>query len=127
MIALFCGSRDWYDSIAIFDELENAWKTAQEEFRATKRSDLWILHGAAPGADTIAGITAIWMGFTIKSYPADWAQYGNAAGRIRNNQMLDQDPDSVYAFILNSSPGTSHTVNEAMKRGIPCKIHERFT
>jgi hypothetical protein len=125
MIALFCGSRDWCDSTAIFDELENAWKTAQEEFRATKRSDLWILHGAAPGADTIAGITAIWMGFTVHSYPADWARYGKPAGILRNKQMLDQEPDRVYAFILNSSPGTSHTISEAVQRGIPITIIER--
>lgn len=124
MIALFCGSQEWDDWDLITAELHQAWILARDEFLATKRSDLWIIHGAAPGADTFAGIVAEAMGFTVRSYPADWKQYGKPAGMIRNKVMLDQEPDRVYAFHLNSSPGTNNTINEAMKRGIPCIVHE---
>lgn len=124
MIALFCGSQGWLDWGTIFSELQSTWIIAQEEFHADSRADLVIHHGAAPGADMIAGIIAETMGFVVVPHPADWKLYGKAAGIIRNNEMLDLHPDRVYAFWLNSSPGTGHTINEAMRRGIPCKIHE---
>ena len=36
--------------------------------------------------------------------------------------MLDEKPDEVIAFQLNSSKGTQHTIDNALKRGIPTRV-----
>lgn len=50
---------------------------------------LRVLHGAAPGTDTIAGEVCAELGIVVKPFPADWDRHGNAAGPIRNKQMVD--------------------------------------
>lgn len=86
--------------------------------------ELTILHGAARGVDTFAGLAAHEIGIPVEEYPADWAKNGRAAGIIRNRQMLDTRPDLVIAFHNNllASRGTRHCVEEAKRRGIPVKL-----
>lgn len=120
MIALFCGSRDWAFEGIIGIRLEEVWKTAQKEFHAKVPSDLVILHGGAPGADTMAGKLAEERGFTVQVELADWKTHGRAAGPIRNRKMLDRRPDIVYAFLRgDNSRGTLDTISEAERRDIP--------
>jgi hypothetical protein len=79
--ALFCGSREW-----------SGWEEVEliKERLRTLPLDSVIIHGAARGADSIAAFEADMMGFEdIRTYPADWQNYGKAAGPIRNRQMLD--------------------------------------
>jgi hypothetical protein len=80
-----------------------------------------IIHGAASGADTIAGNVGRSLGFDIIRFPAQWEKYGRAAGPIRNKQMLDEGrPNLVLAFHPNivESKGTKNMINQAQKRGI---------
>jgi len=109
---LVCGSRTWGDAAAIYHRL------ARLPHEAT------IVHGAAPGADTIAGNAAHDLGLKVEAYPADWGKYGKRAGFIRNVHMLDSGIDLVIAFRRDRSPGTSHTVGVATRRGIPVEVHE---
>lgn len=84
-----------------------------------------VVHGAARGADTIAGELAAGMdGVTVEAYPADWKRYHRAAGPIRNQQMLDTGIDLVLAFHddIASSRGTADMVRRAQRKGIPVKI-----
>ena len=111
MIVLVCGSRDWADVHAIRMRLLSLPPVAQ------------IIHGAAPGADTIAAWLAESFGFTVRAFPADWATHGKAAGPRRNVQMLDEGPALVIAFQRNGSRGTAHTIREARRRGIPVEVH----
>jgi|SRR3989304_1057745 len=117
MRILVCGSRHWRDVGIIEREL--------------KKFPLGtiIIHGAARGADTIGGIVANKLGFEIvndgKGFPADWKRYGNAAGPIRNQQMIDEGrPDLVLAFHenLKESRGTTDMVNRAKGVGIKVEI-----
>lgn len=83
------------------------------------------MHGGAKGADSLAGLVARQLGFKVEVYPANWKKYGRAAGPVRNNQMLDTDPDVVLAFHpnLKESKGTAHCVREARKRSIEVKLY----
>jgi hypothetical protein len=64
-----------------------------------------LIHGDAKGADRMGRDWAIDRG--IETYPADWKRYGNKAGPIRNQQMIDEgNPDMLMAFL--GGTGTAH-------------------
>jgi hypothetical protein len=111
---LACGSREWRDSSAVHLVLmcephQQGW----DEHR------IRVLHGDARGADRMAAASAIQLGYDVVAFPADWETHGKRAGILRNLQMLDERPDLVVAF--GDGRGTSHTVGEAEKRGIPVR------
>ena len=103
---LVCGSRKYTDADKILEVLAGFLDDEPE-----------IIHGAAKGADSIAGEEAENLGYKVHEFPADWNRLGKRAGFVRNLEMLDQKPDCVIAF--GSGRGTDHTVMEAKKRGIP--------
>ena len=112
MIVLVCGSRDWTDREAVnaaLDRYHQPW--------------LKIIHGNAPGADSLAAEWAFRRAIPCTPFPADWATHGKAAGPRRNVQMLDEGPALVIAFQRNGSRGTAHTIREARRRGIPVEVH----
>lgn len=112
MRVLVCGGRDWTNQEAINRRLY------------LLGGGHVIVHGAARGADTMAGIAARGLGLTVEEFPADWNKFGKRAGILRNLQMLDTKPDLVIAFHsdIASSKGTGHTVGEARRRGIPVEV-----
>jgi hypothetical protein len=76
-----------------------------------------LAHGGAPGADTLAGEYAVRSGWQVHIFPADWKTYGNAAGPIRNQKLLDDfKPDVLVAF--PGGRGTADMVRRARKREI---------
>ena len=77
---LICGSRNWIG----FEEAE----LIKEELRQLPL-DAVVIHGAAPGADSLAGFEADLMGLKVVGVPADWDEFGLEAGPIRNRKMLD--------------------------------------
>ena len=88
--------------------------------------DTVIIHGDCRGADKLSGSVATELGMTVDSYPADWNQYGRAAGPIRNQKMLDNN-DIEKAIIfhenLQESKGTKDMVSRLKKKGIPIDIY----
>lgn len=102
---LVCGSRLWCNRRSIRMRLS----TFNPE---TVR----VIHGAAHGADTIAAEEATALGFEVQAFPADWKTHGRKAGILRNLEML-READEVLAFWDQESPGTSHTIEEARRRG----------
>lgn len=112
MTVLVCGSREWTDRAAILREIEKLAIT-----------DI-VIHGAARGADRIAGEIATSYGLQVRAFPAQWDRYGKSAGPFRNQQMLDQQPDLVLAFTpdLEKSIGTRHMVRIARAAGVPVEI-----
>ena len=76
-----------------------------------------LIHGAAKGADRLAGEWAESRGIEVIANPAEWRRYGRAAGPIRNKQMLaEHKPDVVVAF--PGSTGTANMVSIAEKAGV---------
>lgn len=109
---LFCGDRNWTD----IDKIKSIITTLPK--------DSIIIHGNANGADKLAANIAMQYGLKIESYPAQWNNYGRAAGPIRNQKMLESGLDYAYAFHSNieKSKGTKDMVNRLTKNKIPYEI-----
>lgn len=116
MRVLFCGSRNWIDEKAILEAIDGL------------SIDTVVIHGAAKGADLIAGRLATNRGLTVEPYPADWDRYHGGAGPIRNKRMLNEGrPTLVHAFVrdLTDSSGTANMVLQVLgQRGIPVILHQ---
>ena len=113
MRVLVCGSRDWTDAALILETLRGVAEVTV------------VIHGAATGADTLAGDAARTLGIHVLPFPADWERHGRAAGPIRNQQMLDEGkPVLVLAFSenLNSSRGTADMVARARLWGVEVRL-----
>lgn len=124
---LICGDRNWGDrKIYPF-----GWKSQLIAIREWIESlmhshkNLVIIHGAAKGADSVAGQVATDLGVECLAFPAQWKVYGRAAGPVRNVQMLTEgEPDLVLAFHnnLSESKGTRHMVSIANTAGVPVNV-----
>lgn len=114
---LVTGDRNWTDVTLI--------ETVLLMEKDLYKNDLQVCHGAARGADTVAGNMCKDHGIAVTAFPADWRRYGRAAGPIRNRQMLDEfKPDIVYAFHdnLEQSRGTRDMVKIARARCIKVEV-----
>lgn len=120
MKVLVCGSREWKNRDAIWRELKKL------------PGGTIIVHGAARGADRMAGEIGRLLGFEVRPYPADWDKDGRkSAGPIRNSRMLKTehpDRDGVYIdrvlafavdFSKKAAPGTNDMMSKARSAGIP--------
>lgn len=116
MRVLICGSRDWTDVAAI--------RAALCHVMAENHVEL-VIDGAARGADSLGHETAVKWNIPTARFPANWQQYGKAAGPIRNQQMLDEGkPDLVLAFYdPATSRGTKDMVQRARKAGVTVIEH----
>ncbi len=110
MKVLVCGSRTWNRPALIAARISEL------------PSDTHVIHGAARGADELAGRYAHALAMSVSAFPANWDEYGKRAGIIRNLDMLDQHPDLVIAFWDGKSRGTKHAIDEAEERGIRVEI-----
>lgn len=106
MTVLVCGGRDYADKQRVFNVLN---------FNRAKIR--MIVHGAAKGADTFAGLWAAENDVPCLRVPAEWKRYGKKAGAIRNRLMLQLgEPDLVVAF--PGGVGTAMMVGMAKKAGV---------
>lgn len=106
MRMLVCGGRDFSDADWLGKILSSYRDVITE-----------IIHGAAKGADTMAGAWARAHDIPVKEFPADWERYGKGAGPIRNMQMLHEGkPQLLLAFPGGS--GTAHMVRIARREGV---------
>ena len=105
---LVCGGRKF-----------NEWPAMQ---RALDRiSPDIIIHGAAGGADSMAGRYARENNIPCRDFPAEWRRYGKSAGYRRNQQMLDEGkPNLVVAF--PGGPGTQNMVEISRQQGFEVNI-----
>lgn len=124
MKILVTGDREWTD-----------WATILYEFSlidSIYESQVILVHGNARGADRIAGrIGAKVFDWGVIAVPADWATYGKAAGPVRNQMMLDQNPDISYILAFHDdlwkrSKGTKDMVLRGLAKEIPTHVfHSR--
>jgi hypothetical protein len=115
---LVTGSRYWTDEDFIANVL--LYDIEVQFSQAT------LVHGAARGADTIAG--RIWKswGSEVEPHPADWRRHGRAAGLLRNAAMVALGADLCLAFIRDDSPGATGCALMAEKAGIPVRYYHRY-
>ncbi len=151
---LITGSRDWDDygtiaramGIAIAD-LVDVSKTSLKQGEIKQK--IIVVHGACPpkkiyddggnfvkyvGADYFAdefankiktSMHSRGVLIVIERHPADWNKYGNAAGPIRNKQMVDLGADKGLAFNKNRSRGTSGTIKLMHEAKIDVAVYTR--
>ena len=79
-----------------------------------------VIHGAAPGADTLADEWALERGICQIRYPVtpkEWRTIGRGAGPARNARMLKEGrPSLVMAF--PGGRGTADMVRKARAAGV---------
>jgi hypothetical protein len=117
MNVVVTGSRHWADILLVEIVL-----TGIAELCAFNEDMLTVIQGGAPGADSIAkGWAERAIDVDSVTVPANWTEYGKAAGPIRNRKMIDEyRPDLVFAFHenLQVSRGTKDCVNYAREKGV---------
>jgi hypothetical protein len=128
---LVTGSRDWVDSDPIYAALQaaGAWLHARGVWRSGERSaELVLVHGDARGLDRMAADIATSWGWTPEPHAADWNRHGNAAGPIRNAEMVALGADICLAFPFprpagkHGKSGTEDCYTRALAIGIPTFI-----
>ncbi len=108
MRVLVCGGRDFAD----FPMLSRVLDALHAEFAFSS-----LIHGGATGADQFSGRWARQCGVKVTVFPANWKQYGLAAGAKRNQQMLDEGaPALVVAF--PGGAGTRDMKQRARRAGV---------
>jgi hypothetical protein len=116
---LVTGSREFRDEQlmrkAFVENVDWAYEAGEE---------IVIVEGCARGADEMSNRVA-WLlyedGAEIEHHPAQWAHWGNLAGHVRNQQMVDAGADICLAFFQTGAGnrGTTNCVNAARLAGIP--------
>lgn len=111
---LVCGSRDWTDQKAIWQNLASV---------VIDHGQPTLIEGCAAGADRLSEEIARGLDWTNEHFPADWKRYGKGAGPVRNRRMLiEGKPDLVLAFQKNKSRGTQHMIDIATRAGIEVRV-----
>lgn len=109
---LITGSRYWKTDDHII-KIFNEFKKLLIRFSCNP-CEVIIIHGDAPGVDSISEAISQCYGFKTIPYPCDWS-FGKIGGRLRNQKMYDlENPfDFCLAFHddINASKGTKHMVS----------------
>lgn len=125
MRILVTGSRHWKDYAVISRGLTVAIETLIAKFPDDKT--ITLVHGAAPGADSLAAkfmvnatkfLASKGYRVVIEPHPADWDKYRNAAGPIRNREMVEAGADICVAFVAPDSKGTVGCMKMCADAGI---------
>jgi hypothetical protein len=89
---------------------------------ARNKPSVILVHGGAPGVDTICDGIARLFGWDVQVYEANWAE-GKSAGPERNKRMVKAGADVVLAFPLAGAlnKGTKHCSTFAEIMGL--KVH----
>jgi len=122
---LVCGGRDYNNWAEFRDTLDDifysrGWTTELDDLGNCLPA-VTIISGGARGADELAATYAMvnWTGY--REYKADWTNHNKAAGPIRNQQMLDEEPDITLVIAFPGGSGTADMVRRAKKKGIEVK------
>lgn len=108
---LVFGSRDWTDEALVRRRL------------VVFPAGTVVIHGAAKGADSIAGRVAKSLGFEVIEEPARWDIEGKAAGPKRNQRMLDvHKPTCGLGFMLGLSVGSMDMLRRLSDARLPVDV-----
>lgn len=103
-VVIVTGSRDLDDYGHFAQALENTCPSM-------------IVQGGCPtGADAMARRWAREHDVPCKTFAANWAEHGKAAGPRRNRRMLDAYPRAIVLGFPRGGPGTRNCLEEARRR-----------
>ena len=80
-----------------------------------------IVCGEARGADTLGRTYAYDNDIKIRSFPADWKQYGQSAGFVRNDDMAAY-ADKAIIFWDGKSVGSKDMIDKMEKLGKEVRV-----
>lgn len=80
-----------------------------------------VVSGVSGNVDMLAVEWATEMSLSVIKLHAEWEEFGNAAGPIRNELML-KHADATVAFWDGKSRGTKHMIDISRKKGIPTYV-----
>lgn len=80
-----------------------------------------VFSGGSTGTDRLGERYARERGYGLRVFPADWEQYGNSAGPVRNCRMA-READMVICFWNGLSKGTKHMISVARKEGLSLHV-----
>ncbi len=92
---------------------------------ANVTDEITVVCGMARGADTLGERYAKERGYAIRYFPADWDEYGRAAGYIRNEEMA-KNADALVAFWDGKSNGTCHMIETAKRYKLDIRVKQYF-
>ncbi len=106
---IVCGGRDYDDFNRVSRVL---WELEGE------RGRLFVRHGGANGADSLADRWCHSTEHTAVPVFAEWDKFGKAAGGIRNQAMLDMKPPVKLVVAFPGGRGTADMVRRAKRAGV---------
>ena len=121
MRVLFTGSRKFEKDQVVIEILEGLVRKAGFPQQIT------VVHGGAPGLDSVAGVLARHMGMKVEVHYADWQKHGKAAGPIRNQAMVGLGADLIIAYPLPGGRGTQDCIERGVRAGIPTIVYDAST
>lgn len=106
-----------------FTDYERLKKVLDEALRKRAQDGVVIVSGTARGADQLGERYAEERGYAVERFPANWQEYGKAAGFIRNKQMAEH-ADGLMAFWDGQSKGTHNMIQLAVEYGLKVIVAE---
>ena len=106
---LVCGGRDYKNRDRIHEILSEYKHIPNVEF----------ISGMARGADILAWKWCKSNGIFCHECPANWKKHLSNAGFIRNQEMLDMNPDLVISF--PGGNGTAHMCRITKRKRTPLR------
>ena len=94
---IIAGGRDFND-YALLSRVVSKFLAEQSD------TNIEIVSGGAQGADALGERYAQENHLPVTRYPANWQQYGKAAGHIRNKQMADHANALVAFWVTKRKP-----------------------
>ena len=136
---LVTGSRRWTAGGVLGDALLECWHDALQ----LGADGITVVHGAAPGADSLADLWAVanqGLGVIAEPHPAVWevcaaeclpghrrprrdgSEYCPTAGHRRNQVMVDLGAAVCLGFPLGRAAGTRDCMRRAWSAGIQVRM-----
>ena len=115
---LISGKRDFTDYIVFRYILDKSLASINDK--------IIIIEGGARGTDALAKQYATERHYDFIEFPADWDNYGKAAGIIRNDEMVNfikNKSCKALFFWDGQSRGTGDCLRRAIKAGIEHEIY----
>lgn len=109
-IVVVTGGRDYNDKEHLWDTLNRVHEN---------RGPITVIrNGGMTGADALSSRWAYYAKVDTECFGAQWRNYGDAAGPIRNQTMLHRLPLADLVVAFPGGAGTRNCVRQARQLGI---------
>ena len=108
---IVAGGRDFFDYTLLEKKLDKMFS----------EKNVIVVSGMANGADSLGIRYAREHKLLISYFPALWAQHGNRAGFIRNEEMA-KIADACVCFWDGLSVGTEHMIETAKRMNLQLRV-----